>query len=161
MGKDQKGITLIALVITIIVLLILAGVSIAMISGQDGILNKSVKAADETTLETAREQATMAVSAAMADYYEDRYAEKTSAATSNEFQEWVKSYDKWPKGSDKYWTFNKDASDKQITLTAKGLDKDGKATVEVTGTIGEKGGITWSDGKTTTEETTSSSGVGG
>lgn len=39
--KEQKGITLIALVITIIVLLILAGVSIAMLTGENGILNKA------------------------------------------------------------------------------------------------------------------------
>ncbi len=39
--KNQKGITLIALVITIIVLLILAGVSIAMLTGDNGILTKA------------------------------------------------------------------------------------------------------------------------
>ena len=42
--KNNKGITLIALVVTIIVLLILAGVSIAMLSGQDGILNRASEA---------------------------------------------------------------------------------------------------------------------
>ena len=42
--KNQKGITLIALVITIIVLLILAGVSISMISGDDGIATQAVRA---------------------------------------------------------------------------------------------------------------------
>ena len=42
--KDFQGITLIALVITIIVLLILAGVSISMISSQDGILKKATTA---------------------------------------------------------------------------------------------------------------------
>ena len=36
--ENDKGITLIALVITIIVLLILAGVSIAMLTGENGIL---------------------------------------------------------------------------------------------------------------------------
>ena len=36
--KENKGITLIALVITIIVLLILAGVSIATLTGNNGIL---------------------------------------------------------------------------------------------------------------------------
>ena len=36
--NNIKGITLIALVITIIVLLILAGVSIAMLTGQNGLL---------------------------------------------------------------------------------------------------------------------------
>ena len=39
----QRGITLIALVITIIVLLILAGVSIAMLTGQNGILTRGTK----------------------------------------------------------------------------------------------------------------------
>ena len=39
--KGQKGITLIALVITIIVLLILAGVSIAMLTGEHGILTEA------------------------------------------------------------------------------------------------------------------------
>ena len=45
---NQKGITLIALVITIIVLLILAGVSIAMLTGQNGILNQAQNAKKET-----------------------------------------------------------------------------------------------------------------
>ncbi|MCI8636954.1 MAG: hypothetical protein HFJ36_03755, partial [Clostridia bacterium] len=39
--KKEKGITLIALVITIIVLLILAGIAIATLTGENGILNKS------------------------------------------------------------------------------------------------------------------------
>ena len=46
--RNQKGITLIALVITIIVLLILAGVSIAMLTGQNGILTRATEADDAT-----------------------------------------------------------------------------------------------------------------
>ena len=45
---NNKGITLIALVITIIVLLILAGVSIAMLTGDNGILNQANKAKADT-----------------------------------------------------------------------------------------------------------------
>lgn len=41
MLKGQKGITLVALVITIIVLIILAGVSIALVLGDDGIITKA------------------------------------------------------------------------------------------------------------------------
>ncbi len=41
--EKSKGITLIALVITIIVLLILAGITIASITGENGILRKSTK----------------------------------------------------------------------------------------------------------------------
>ena len=46
--KRNKGITLIALVITIIVLLILAGVAIAMLSGENGILKKAAEAKTKT-----------------------------------------------------------------------------------------------------------------
>ena len=47
-GRREKGITLIALVITIIVLLILAGVTIATLTGDNGILKKSNDAKEET-----------------------------------------------------------------------------------------------------------------
>ncbi|MCI8636320.1 MAG: hypothetical protein HFJ36_00335 [Clostridia bacterium] len=46
--KKQNGITLIALVITIIILLILAGITIATLSGDNGILNKANLAGEET-----------------------------------------------------------------------------------------------------------------
>ena len=46
--ESNKGITLIALVITIIVLLILAGVSIAMLTGQNGILTQANEASNKT-----------------------------------------------------------------------------------------------------------------
>ena len=46
--KTSKGITLIALIVTIIVLLILAGVSIAMLTGENGILTQARKAKNET-----------------------------------------------------------------------------------------------------------------
>ena len=46
--KRNKGITLIALVVTIIVLLILAGVSINMLTGQNGILNRASEAKEKT-----------------------------------------------------------------------------------------------------------------
>ena len=41
MLKGQKGITLVALVVTIIVLIILAGVSIALVLGNNGIATKA------------------------------------------------------------------------------------------------------------------------
>lgn len=44
----QKGITLIALVITIIVLLLLAGVSISMLTGENGIITQAQNAKEMT-----------------------------------------------------------------------------------------------------------------
>ncbi len=53
--NTSKGITLIALVITIIVLLILAGVAIAMLSGENGILKKAAEAKTKTEQAQANE----------------------------------------------------------------------------------------------------------
>ncbi len=53
----EKGITLIALVITIIVLLILAGVSIATLTGENGILTKANEAKDKTNIANVKEMA--------------------------------------------------------------------------------------------------------
>ena len=55
--KKNKGITLIALVITIIVLLLLAAISIATLTGKNGILTKANTAKIQTEVEEAKEQA--------------------------------------------------------------------------------------------------------
>ena len=59
--KQTKGITLIALVITIIVLLILAGVSIAMLTGDNGILTQAQNAKERTEEAGAIEKVELAV----------------------------------------------------------------------------------------------------
>ena len=65
--RNQKGITLIALVITIIVLLILAGVSIAMLTGENGILTKATQSTVETARGEADEAVKLAISTVKAD----------------------------------------------------------------------------------------------
>lgn len=59
MLKQEKGITLIALVITIIILLILAGVTISMVLGQDGIIGRAEQAVIQTELAEIEERAQM------------------------------------------------------------------------------------------------------
>ncbi len=59
--KQEKAITLIALVITIIVLLILAGISIATLTGENGILNKASKAEEETIEAQLKEEIELAI----------------------------------------------------------------------------------------------------
>ena len=61
--KTNKGITLIALVITIIVLLILAGVTIATLTGDNGILTKAQNAKEKNAQKTVEEQINLAVQA--------------------------------------------------------------------------------------------------
>ena len=65
--KENKGITLIALVITIIVLLILAGVSIAMLTGQNGILSQAQNASTQTEIAEEKEIIGLAYNGAMAE----------------------------------------------------------------------------------------------
>ena len=59
--KEAKGITLIALVITIIVLLILAGVTIATLTGDNGILKKAGDAKTQTEQAKADENLKIAI----------------------------------------------------------------------------------------------------
>ena len=63
--KINKGITLIALVITIIVLLILAGVTIATLTGDNGILTKAQSAKTQNDKATAKEKVDLAIAASL------------------------------------------------------------------------------------------------
>ena len=74
--KDNKGITLVALVITIIVLLILAGVTVASLSGEDGLLTRGSQAVSNSNIADAKEKVTLAFDNAMSGYYEAKYASK-------------------------------------------------------------------------------------
>ena len=58
--KNKQGITLVALIVTIIVLLILAGVSIAMLTGENGILSQAQNAKERTNEAAKNEQLDLA-----------------------------------------------------------------------------------------------------
>ena len=75
--KQEKGITLIALVITIVVLLILAGVTIAMLTGENGILTKVTTAKDKTAIAEAKEK----VNLMLADWKAENLVEGTTLDT--------------------------------------------------------------------------------
>ena len=67
--KKNQGITLIALVVTIIVLIILAGVSINMLVGENGILSQANKAKDTYSASAVKEMLELAISEAKTDQY--------------------------------------------------------------------------------------------
>ena len=70
--RNQKGITLIALVITIIVLLILAGVSIAMLTGDNGLLTRATESSSETDLADVLERVNMELEAQLTNAMTER-----------------------------------------------------------------------------------------
>ena len=74
--NNSKGITLVALVVTIIVLLILAAVSINLVAGGDGILGKATTAVNETNKAKITEEIELAMAELKTDYYEARYVER-------------------------------------------------------------------------------------
>ena len=85
---NNKGITLIALVITIIVLLILAGVSIAMLTGQNGILTQANSSKIASTKAESVEKINLALNAMKSEIYSQQvtnssYAPATNATTAD------------------------------------------------------------------------------
>ena len=71
--KEISGITLIALVITIIVLLILAEISISMLSGENSILKQAGRAKEETERASQEEQIKIATMEAASNLEETIY----------------------------------------------------------------------------------------
>ena len=65
--ERENGITLIALIVTIIVLLILAGISIAMLTGENGILTQANNAKTQTEIADEEEAVKMAAIYAKAE----------------------------------------------------------------------------------------------
>ena len=64
--KQNKGITLVALVVTIVVLLILAGVSLGMLAGDNGLIKQAQNASDEWKIAQDQEQLELAKQAEIA-----------------------------------------------------------------------------------------------
>ena len=67
--KNSRGITLIALVVTIIVLLILAGTTYTLVIGNDGIFNKAKNATEKYENSARNEQKDMSSMANLIDQY--------------------------------------------------------------------------------------------
>lgn len=81
--NKNNGITLIALVVTIIVLLILAGISITMLTGQNGILNRATEAREKIKSAGNEESVKIAVMGSF-DAGEKLTADKTIKNIENE-----------------------------------------------------------------------------
>lgn len=131
--RNQKGITLIALVITIIVLLILAGVSIAMLTGENGLLNRASGAGVTSEVGTAKEQVSLAINDLVAEYYEKKYNPATdedkTATSGKDVGVYVAENLKTQLAKAEYSDYAEAAeystTAKTTTVTLKKQDKDG------------------------------------
>ena len=81
--KSKKGITLISLVITIIILIILSSVGIYLAMGNNGIINKAKYAKNETTKQTATEKMNLKIT----NKQMETYSEEQRMPTLQEFSD--------------------------------------------------------------------------
>lgn len=77
--KKNKGITLIALIITIIVLLILAGVTINAIIGNESAMDKAKQAKNETEIAHAKDAASLRATTYIQEFMEKKYVQNDSS----------------------------------------------------------------------------------
>ena len=116
--KKQKGITLIALVITIIVLLILAGITIATVTGDNGIIKNANDAKEQTEIAEEKEIVEKATVQAMGNnkrgnLVEDELQEQLDKITDNGKTEVSDVGDEFEVvfiDSNRYYTIDKDGN---------------------------------------------------
>ena len=97
MMKNKKGITLISLVVTIIILLILAGISIGMLSGDNSILKQAGNAKSQTDIAEEKEILQTASLAAMG---KSKYGDITKEKLDSELNKYpeIESTEQTDKG---------------------------------------------------------------
>ena len=130
--KNQtKGITLIALVITIIVLLILAGISISMLSGNNSILQKATDAKTLTGVGREKETVALAYNSALAKKVSNG---NSSAVTDSELNDELDSSEATASGNPIIVTFTKSGNAYEIDsngVIKPSTPKDPNATLKV------------------------------
>ena len=123
MRRGEKGITLIALVVTIVVLLILAAVSISMLGGENGIISQAIKAREENEIGEEKEKIQLAVTAAKT---KTEWGEITEENLANELTKNIGT-------RDEDYTLSKEGESFLVTYT----DSNRSYLVDANGNIGE------------------------
>lgn len=132
----NKGITLISLVVTIIILLILAGVMLALISGSDGILGRATSAVDENKRAMAKEQVELAIGDFQTEFFDEKYVERTNDGEKKEYIS-----EKLMQGVETTDFYAKATEDGMVNVYDLGKVQDGKEVV--IGAIENDGSINW------------------
>ncbi len=146
--NSNSAITLIALIITIIVLLILAGVTLTMVIGESGIIHKAQESKDETLKSTALEDIKLRV----LEVNTDKEGKATLEDIIGFFEENSDVYTITKKESDRIYVINKNykyeveiTAELQVSLTGKNNENElsaniiydrGKVSTEAGGIVG-------------------------
>jgi len=117
MFKQEKGITLVALVITIIVLLILAGVSISLVMGDNGVLSQANNAVNSTELASVKDEVSMAMTTVQTNYYATYGNTTGRSSIAKELTDATKMSKEFPNASKVEVFVNAAGDDAQIQYT--------------------------------------------
>ena len=135
--RNQKGITLVALVITIIVLLILAAVTIAALGGQNGILTNASRSQVANELGEAEDLINLTANEAINNYYTTIYVNGTAEVDGTNDKQTVVTNAinalSLNNGTTKGITDQGD--DKLVTVTSKNGKGKATATIDENGTL--------------------------
>jgi len=139
MKRNQKGITLVALVVTIIVLLILAGISLNLVAGSNGILTRASNAANTNYRAAAREATELKIAETLTAYYEAKYVTRP-AYTGTVTDYLTTNAGSFTTGDGDYSVTVATGESGVVITNATGKNK---LKTNITGTLDATGKITW------------------
>ena len=134
--SSNTGITLIALIVTILVLLILAGITINALTGSDSAPAKANEAEQKNDIGTAKDQIGITAVNAKTEAYETAYVgnsvTSTAAATTvgQAVINAVKTYDGTTQGKASISVEQPSNSDATITITTRDFEVEGTITIQ-------------------------------
>lgn len=129
--RKKSGITLIALIITIIVMLMLAGTSISLVVGDNGVLTQTKKAVDVIQELSAVEEVEIAYSAVLSAYY-DGYGSNASIDKWDFIDQTKLGIELMGTGSIVENTFSKNNVTKEIKFTYNSNGKNTNYDITIT-----------------------------
>lgn len=132
--KNNKGITLIALIITIIILLILSGVTIGVILSNENTIDKAKKTSDNTNIQAAKEQTLILVTNYITDY-------KNKGMTFDNEGEYIASELSSIKQSGNYYIKVTKESDGTRTIDVS--NDSSQNNIVISGQVDDDGQIVW------------------
>lgn len=135
----MHGITLTVLVITLAILLILAGTSISIVAGRDGVMSTAEETVIKTNNQSAKKQIDLKMAQYQDEYFDAMYSKKTITATTK-MGDWI------------FATYgNKEISTGDFTFIIEGSSAPYKVTIlkdsiirkDVIGSLSAAGKISW------------------
>ena len=163
-NEKNQGITLIALIVTIIVLLILAGITLSLVAGSDGILSRATNAVDKHEIASIKENVELKIAEDVERFHEEKYVDFSIDNAMTAYEYLNENTDKViQKGNEKYtitYTNSTDPSKPDDNKIQVDYVKKGTK-LSITGKISQTGVIIWDEDVEISGGNTGGSGTGG